>query len=324
MDTEQAFYEGEKYFRKNDLINARNFYNISVNDTRYKDESLAKLLEIEIKEGNYAKAREYLENYDINNANFKIFCGTFECSEYNFKQSEKYYLEAMNIPGYEYMSLFYLTRLHSEIGEYKVAEKMLQTMQMNYTQSFNATYELVCLYLAQRKYYEAKECFKMIDKSKVSERKMKNYIELDYYVRYFLGELKMQDVNYHNLYNIDRLFHHTDENLLKHIDRHKDQSRKEYLGCFLDDLDSRELLAKARGIMENINSTRFKFFDIYRFRLDEPIGYKCGEFTNALAVVSITGINDIITMYPITLSKDFNSEGMLTSDELRLKRIMGR
>ena len=66
-DFKQAFFNGQDCWKKNDYINARHWFEIAVKDSNFKDESLSKLIQIEIREGKYSKARKILvENKDIN------------------------------------------------------------------------------------------------------------------------------------------------------------------------------------------------------------------------------------------------------------------
>lgn len=72
-----------------------------------------------------------------------------------------------------------------------------------------------------------------------------------------------------------------------------------------------------------MNSNHFEVSDMYRFRLDTPIGFKGDDITSDLCVVTMIGTKDILTMYPVLLSDEFDKEGMSESKELLLKRKQG-
>lgn len=110
---------------------------------------------------------------------------------------------------------------------------------------------------------------------------------------------------------------------MSHIKKHKNQSEKATNGCFFKYTDIRELLLDAREKIENMNGNHFEVLDMYRFKLDTPIGYKGELITSDLCVVTIIGTKDIITMYPVTLSDEFDKEGLSTSEKLKLKRLHG-
>lgn len=72
-----------------------------------------------------------------------------------------------------------------------------------------------------------------------------------------------------------------------------------------------------------MNSNHFEVSDMYRFKLDTPIGFKGDEITSDSCVVTMIGTKDILTMYPVLLSDEFDKEGFSTSNELMLKRNYG-
>lgn len=82
-------------------------------------------------------------------------------------------------------------------------------------------------------------------------------------------------------------------------------------------------MTDARETIEDMNGNHFEFSDMYRFKLDTPIGYKGDLITSDLCVATIIGTKDIITMYPVSLSDEFDKEGLATSKELKLKRLQG-
>ena len=57
----KVFLDGLRYLKNYDFINARKCFLISLNDSNYKDESLTELFQIEIRNGNYKRAREMLD-----------------------------------------------------------------------------------------------------------------------------------------------------------------------------------------------------------------------------------------------------------------------
>lgn len=95
------------------------------------------------------------------------------------------------------------------------------------------------------------------------------------------------------------------------------------MATFFKYTDLRKLLYDARKKIENMNSNHFEFSDMYRFRLDTPIGFKGDEITSDLCVVTMIGTKDILTMYTVLLSDEFDKEGFSTNKELKLKKNCG-
>lgn len=326
INSRQAFFNGEECWKNNDYINARYWFEISYHDDNFRIESLSKLIQIEIKEGKYAKAREILNNNkDINSPVLKQIYGLLENIENNFEQSKKYYSECMITPDMQYKSLLALAKLYVQTGDYDVASKMYQTLQLNprfYTQS---TIGLTCLSIFEKRFYDAQQYMLKIDESKLTPKLTQHYRILNAYIKYFLGQLKLSDNIYDPVkdYMIYRLFDHSEQTLLSHIEQHKNQSEKATNGCFFKYTDIKRLLLDAREIIENMNGNHFEVSDMYRFKLDTPIGYKGELITSDLCVVTMIGTKDIITMYPVSLSDEFDKEGLSTSEQLKLKRLQG-
>ena len=72
-----------------------------------------------------------------------------------------------------------------------------------------------------------------------------------------------------------------------------------------------------------MNANHFELSDMYRFKLDHPIGFVGDDITSDLCVVTLIGTKNIVTMYPVLLSNQFDKEGMSFSKELMLKRTCG-
>lgn len=326
LDSRQVFFNGQECWKNRDYVNARYWFEKSYCDDNFKIESLSKIIQIEIREGKYAKAREMLNNNkNINSPIIKQVYGLLENIENNFEQSKRYYSECMTTPNMQYKSLLALAKIYVQTGDYEVATKMYQTLQLNPNYYIPATIGLICLNILEKRFYEAQQCIRKIDESKLTLKLTQYCRILDTYIRYFLGQLKPLDNKYDPKkdYMFYRLFDHSEETLLNHIEKHKNQSEKYSNGCFFKYTDLRSLLVDAKERIENMNGNHFEISDMYRFRLDTPIGYKGDLITNDLCVVTMIGTKDIVTMYPVSLSDEFDKEGLATSEQLKLKRLRG-
>lgn len=326
IDSGQAFFNGQEYWKKNNYINARYWFEKSYQDDNFRVESLFKLIQIEIKEGKYAKARQILnDNKNISSPLLKQAYGLLENVENNFEQSKKYYSSCMTDPKMQHKSLQALAKLYIQTGDYAVAEKMYETLLVNNNFTIQSKIGLICLHILEHDFIYAQKLLYEIDTTKLTPKLMQHYKILDAYIKYFLGQLKISDNRYDHLrdYMIYRLFDHSEDTLLKHIEKHKNQSEKATNGCFFRYINTRELLLDVRDRIKDMNGNHFELSDMYRFRLDTPIGYKGDLVTSDICVVTMIGTKDIITMYPVSLSDEFDKEGLSTSQQLKLKRLQG-
>ncbi len=319
------YFSGESFFRKNDYVRARRCFASAIEDIQFREKSLSKLVRIEMKEGNFDQARSLLNEYQyIDGGYLKINYGILENEENNFERSKAYYSECMEYPEFQNTALLSLAKLYMQTGDYEIARKMFETLQQDSDFFFRATTGLFSLAVLERDFFECERLLNLIDTSKLTANMKKYYRRLDVYTKYFLGKLKLSDCDsFDNDYMISRLFADSDDLLLSHTSRHQDLSKKMTVGCFLPDIDLKKLLMDARVRLEEMNGNHFTFFDMYRYRLDTPIGYKGETLTSDLCVTTILGTKDIITMYPISLSSEFDKEGASRSEKLKLKRLQG-
>ncbi len=323
-DLSQAYYNGQRCWAVNDYNGARYWYQISARDFNFRDNSLFKLISIEIREGNYSLARQMLKQ-SANSIQFQQLYGLLENIEFNIERSKKYYAECMKYPDFQYKSLLALAKLNIQTGDYIVARKMLETLQLNSDFYIQAMFNLIFISIYEHDFYMAKKLISEIDTSRLTPKLIKHYNHIYAYIRYFLGELKASDDIYifEKDYMIYRLFNHSDKVLLNHIRCHCNQKLRNTVGCFLPHIDIKKLLYEARDRIEDMNANHFELSDMYRFRLDSLIGYKGDLDTSDLCVATLIDTKDIITMYPVLLSEEFDIEGLATSEELRLRRLQG-
>lgn len=324
IDTGEAYYNGLMAWQKRDYINSRYWFKISIKNPKFHNDSLMKLIYIETKEGKYLQARQMLRE-NSGSIEAKRGYGLLENIENNFEQSKKYYSECMSKPNFQYGSLLALSKLYIQTGDYEIAKKMLETLLLNPQFNIQALFGLAGLYMLERNFYEAQRIINEIDISKLTSKLKIHYRHNSYYIKYFLGQLRTSESKFASKddYLLRRLFNHSDDFLLKHIDKHCDQKIRDTYGCFFTNTDTRELLYHAKEKIKEMNANHFEISDIYRFKLDKPIGYMGDLMTSDLCVVTILGTKDIITMYPVLLSDEFDKENLATSKELKLKRIQG-
>ncbi len=228
-------------------------------------------------------------------------------------------------PYMQNKSLLAISKLYIQTGDNEIARKMLETLQLNrefYTQS---TIGLVCLNILEQNYKDAYKYLKSINFKLLTPKLLHHYKILEMYLLKNLGKLRQSDNSFNPVkdYMIYRLFDDSEDLLLSHISKHMNQREKSTNGCFFKYIDLKKLLIDAREKIENMNSNHFEVSDMYRFRLDTPIGFKGDKETCDLCVVTMIGTKDILTMYPVLLSDEFDREGMLESKDLLLKKQGG-
>lgn len=326
LSEKDAYFKGIEFWNNNDYRNARYYFEMAYKyNGELNDLSLSKLIQIDLREGKYAKVRNLLKNNQSDIIEFKQVYGLLENIENNFEKSKTYYSQCMIDPDMQNKSLLAIAKLYIQTGDNEVAKKMLETLQLNRKFYIQSTIGLVCLNILEENYRDAYRYLKSINFDCLTPKLLQHYQILEMYLLRNLGKLKKSDNNFDSVkdYMIYRLFDDSEDLLLKHISKHMNQRDKDTNGCFFKYTDLKKLLIDAREKIENMNSNHFEVSDMYRFRLDTPIGFKGEEETRDLCVVTMIGTKDILTMYPVLLSDEFDKEGMSESKELLLKRKQG-
>ena len=222
-------------------------------------------------------------------------------------------------------ALMSLAKLYIQTGDYDIAESMLETLEFDNNSIVQSIISMINLCILKQDFDRAYKLLISIDKSKLSPKQVEHYRVTNIYLLYLLGKLKKENLNpkWSNNYTLYRFLDSSDESLVKHIGRHKAQRLKYSKGCFFEDTDIVSLIAESTTKIATINANHFETSDMYRFHLDKPIGFMGDCVTNDLCVVTLLGTKDIITMYPVLLSDEFDIEGNSHSEELKLKRLRG-
>lgn len=322
----EAFNKGLEFWNEHDFINSRKCFEISIEHPTLREKTLYKLIQIELREGKYVKARCLLEKNDgLNSVILKPLYGLLESIENNFELSKKYYSECMVIPDMQFQSLLAMAKLYVQTGDYLVARKMYETLQLNVHYKIQATTGLINLEILQGNYKEALELLKTINHKGLTPKLLEHYRHTYTYLMFMLGRIK--EIRYDDSitkdYMLYRLFDQNEETLLAHISKHTNQEEKYRNGCFFKYIDLKKLLVDAKEIIKNMNANHFELSDMYRFRLDTPIGFKENQITSDLCVVTMIGTKDIVTMYPVQLSDEFDKEGFSINKQITLKRKQG-
>lgn len=326
LSEKDAYFKGIEFWNNNDYRNARYYFEMAYKyNGELNDLSLSKLIQIDLREGKYAKVRNLLKNNQSDIIEFKQVYGLLENIENNFEKSKTYYSQCMIDPDMQNKSLLAIAKLYIQTGDNEVARKMLETLQLNRKFYIQSTIGLVCLNILEENYRDAYRYLKSINSDRLTPKLLQHYQILEMYLLRNLGKLKKSDNNFDPVkdYMIYRLFDDSEDLLLKHISKHMNQRDKDTNGCFFKYTDLKKLLIDAREKIENMNSNHFEVSDMYRFRLDTPIGYKGDEITSDLCVVTMIGTKDIITMYPVQLSNEFDNEGFAYDKTIALKRTQG-
>ncbi len=272
--------------------------------------------------GNYLKARKLLkENYKCNSHILNQYYGLLENIENNFYRSKEYFNNCLVFRRKEFSALLSLVKVHVQLGDYGVAKEILTNLQKKESYYYQATIDLIYIYILLKDYEQAYYWYQTIDFENVSARIYKHGQIIKTYLLKALGKYDMlSKIDCATNYTAVRIINNSDEDLFRHVRKHINLNNEYADDKFFSNIDMNKLLKVINKEIATLNPNHFEVSDIYRFSLDEPIGYKDKEFTNDIAVVTVLDTKCIITMYPIKLSNEFDIENNARNEELKLKR----
>lgn len=303
----KRMYEtGVSLVKSGNLVDAISYFNTSKEDKEYRLDSLNQLFSIFSKAINYSKCRELIEEMrELTDTT--LMEAHLDNFELNCQSSLEKYMELFNKSQDQKKILFYIADLYVFFGFNDVARSMYETLLLN-GYDIKAKEKIITLDLLENDYIHAIKLLESIQ-FQIDEKSFNQKITI---INYFLDEKLDKIGGYLNKLLTD----YSDETLTKHIDRHKFKRNKSTT-CFHEDTNTLELLTKVREKLKHINC-RYYMGNItsrYLFSLENS-----QEYSGGMSVETIIGTDEIITMYPIQLSSEFNREGLLESEELLLRR----
>ena len=272
--------------------------------------------------GDYLKARKLLKkNYKVNSYILNQCYGLLENIENNFYRSKEYYNNCLVFRGKELSTLLSLARVHMELGDYSIAKEILTNLQRKESYYYSATIDLIYIYILVHDYEQAYYGYQTINFENVSARIYKHGQIIKTYLLKALGKNDMlSKIDCANNYTATRIVNNSDEELIKHIKKHINLENEYSDDKFFSNIDANKLLKVVKKEIATLNPNHFEISDMYRFSLDEPIGYRDKELTNDIVVVTVLDTKCIITMYPIKLSNEFDIDNNAKNEKLKLKR----
>lgn len=311
-----AFFNGENNYKNCYYEIAKFWYKISKQHPRYINESIHKLFLIELKVGRFDKARDLLNfNYYFDSPIIERCFGQLESIEYNFEKAIENYKSCLEDEENNSYLNMEIAKCYYELGMHNEAWSFLEKIENKDNPSIMLF--KICILYYERKYEHALKLLNLIDISKLKPMDFRTYKDILILLNYKIGNIT--SINNLTRYLYARLFDKDDKLLSEHIKKHFETTQTDF-GNLKKELDTFELIELCKKTIKNMNGNHYGISDIYRCRLDNIIGTKRNEPTKDIEIVTYLDSKDIITMYPIMLSSEFDTEKMTTDKELKLRR----
>ena len=195
------------------------------------------------------------------------------------------------------------------MGEYNIATCILESLRYDSNYQDIATLNLIEIYVLEGKYEYA---LKVLNNIEISDNAPKEYLANLKRIRYIilncqnkLNQLDTKDLEY----NVSRLLENNEDNLIKHLqEKHLSSNDKRGVGYFFKDTDFHELIENVKKELVNYQASYLRLSERRIIELPFEVGVVDTIRTSNLGVINFIGTDNIITMYPVLVSNEFDIE----------------
>ena len=316
-----SYYSGGEALKKGDSYGfksynkAKYFYNLALQDKDYRLAATLRLIKLEINNGMFSNAREYANSLKENGEEEKAtnLLGQLEANEHNYIEALDYFTRAN--------SIIFLANTYVQLGEFYIARKMYETFAKGDNCKNHVIFQIAFLDLIEGDYEHALKVLGNIDVTDIKDK----YLCKKLYVlsMYLLGKIdQLEPKKYADVHAYKSLVSSGDSVLFEHLNKHENKSYQYgaylYSGGVTD-----KILSEIREKINISNPTYTKGSLVFSLNLEDKIGYTEDKDLNGIGVITSIDRKKILTIYPIDFSSEFDKEGMIYSEELRLKRLKG-
>lgn len=249
-----------------------------------------------------------------------------ELKEMNLQTAYDDYIKSNENIGNPYIYLSNLAKIYYTMGDFKEAEAILHSLLYTFKEKdlscIETLLDLINVYIITYDYEKAWETFNLIDITKTNSFKLRNrykYFQV-FLLHEYLHEKELpSDLKGNIDYSTSRIFDTDDTPLFAHLqERHVDVNGNR--SAFIQGIDLKALVKEVKQAKNNVNPSLSYGSKGYYLHMPDCIGITDGILTKDLLAVEVVNTDRIIAIYPVVNSKEFDKDGLVYSDELRLKR----
>lgn len=320
---EQLEGQAKEYFDQGDWTNARKCYLELYREGDKREAIGYRLVQLDLKLSLYQEARTILEEIDSQEPYFlKLHCN-LETNEYNFKTAEKTIYSFMQKDNNQIEGLKLLVENFLNTGEYETARKIASSLLFDQEYYFKTFQRLIQLDILTGDYEKAFYQLNRIDPLRLQDKQVRAWY--NYYSQFICKKLNLEEspeIAFDN-YRHNIILHpeQNKEMATQHIKKHElgnAMNRNEFASFFAL-TDYEKLYDVVRNKIQASRPIYFAQDSMYAIPMETPIGMMDGKISSDIEAVVVFNQEEIITMYPISLSKDFNKEGYCYQKKMGVK-----
>ncbi len=280
--------------------------------TAYNQPSILHLVKQYFEEGDYDSVRKLLKGYQEKEKT-KYLRNLFflEKNEMNFDRATKILEQIMQCSeeSKQAYAIQQLIHIKKTVGDLKTAETLSKILLEYKNFAYQAYLELFGINLTKKDFDELRNLLEKAKKLNLSCKEQEKIMTIKNIIE-----------NSAEFYKDNRYFETTDKSLYQHLKKHIEGNTKDGKPCFLKYINLPYLIEQIKEKMQNINPLILDIDYHYIIPMDSVIGKRENQFTKVVRTCHTAGNSNIVTMYPVFVSSEFNQEGYLTNKTILEKR----
>lgn len=272
--------------------------------------------------GKYDLAKKYCENL-LNNTTYSknemyLILGKTAENENNIKLAREYYLKSADskLKPIKDRAIYFLARLEKKIGATHQAEEYYSEIVNNKKYQKEAVLSIVTMAINDEQFEKANKYLDKLLAEGIVQKDDNFYNK----IKLILASKSKDDaINFqHNTYTERQIVNYSEQEAIAHIKREHQQESKIPKSKFKEDLDISTLIKEVKAKLNPDFLQQDGICDAYMVEDYPNIGYTQDKETlNSIRVITVAGTKNILTMYPVNITKSNES----TNKVRRLSQI---
>lgn len=298
---------------KGEVAAGRKIYEALIG-TSYNDMAITKLVDIYFSRDYFLNIRTILGEYQNKESKEYLYQMAYlEKMELNFKKAMDYYEQAFRYEQNLEKVLHHIVHLKKSVGELELSKNLSQALLQTKNYKDSAFDDLCGIALITNDKESVRTLLELAPS--IGKRDPKDLRILS---KFLESKPKRPEEEPIQCYTVQRLSDKDDKRLFEHIEKHMEGNNDS--NYFLKYLDLSKFTEQLKLKMAKVNPLFIGKTNHYRFQMDSIVGIVDKTPTTAVNIIQVAGYPNIITMYPILPSNDFNQEKFLENQKVQQKR----
>lgn len=320
MDSENEIINmAEQKLKEQNIEEGIALYEFLLDHSNYNEEVINRLMKIYIQQGSFDLARKVTYKIaDEHKPSFFHQLGFLEYIEMNYQAAIQNLEKKIKLDKNQESYIYTLANVQRNLGERRSAKNLYELLLSSRNYGWKAFLSICTLDIENQDYKQLEKRINTVNLNMLKASEKCGYQLFQNILNFYQKGIIDEKVPY----AIKQSIENNEEELLRHIEKHHatDIDKNQ---CFLKYIDLKALIKLAKEQISLTNPCCNATASYYTISTNSIIGMKNDKPTDTFRVVTNWGFPNIITMYPISISEQFNKEGYRENKIILEKRLGG-